>query len=529
MAAREPKRTTPSDPEWTEYRTKNGLDPLGMQNSSVSLYQALLPGIGNVTQRVRYYGLYAWLSWIYAQRIGDTNPESWKRFIRRAEALYALVAERRGGETGVAGVDWAGRVLARNGGKTIDFRDDAEPGSANSYFAVVWGVFGLAYRSQLVEIGILTSSDEHEIAIPSREIGEPLAHAFNDELGDLAAPFYSAISRGRVTLTELDDFAPLSASEIRKASAERTLYEKILFAREQTSTAGDRARRLSLLLTLQTAALIKRMPSAEDVRWILYAGKDERGRTLKLGAPDLEAQRKRWLVYQANDLCHVALETILKYVLDVLGEFSQGTTPSALVAGCLAQLMAVARPKSQSWNEFLSALLPADNANYVRNPQSERSLAQDLLKVRSDEAVCTPERAWKAIKLLGLIHRWERANSALTMQELNGFNPEFFHSLVTECRFLDRNGDAPFAETLTRLVEERVIRRHLWIALRKLRYQGDYTFLIETDDGLIRLRKKGGPTFTNPRLFPAIRFLSDIHLLDHNGLTPRGAKVLGTP
>ena len=26
-------------PEWTEYRKKNGLDPLGMQNSSISLYQ----------------------------------------------------------------------------------------------------------------------------------------------------------------------------------------------------------------------------------------------------------------------------------------------------------------------------------------------------------------------------------------------------------------------------------------------------------------------------------------------------------
>jgi hypothetical protein len=27
-------------PEWTEYRKKNGLDPLGIQNTSVALYQA---------------------------------------------------------------------------------------------------------------------------------------------------------------------------------------------------------------------------------------------------------------------------------------------------------------------------------------------------------------------------------------------------------------------------------------------------------------------------------------------------------
>lgn len=37
-------------PEWTEYRKKNGLDPLGMQNSSVSLYQTFLPGMLIVTE-----------------------------------------------------------------------------------------------------------------------------------------------------------------------------------------------------------------------------------------------------------------------------------------------------------------------------------------------------------------------------------------------------------------------------------------------------------------------------------------------
>lgn len=78
-------RPTINYPVWTEYRKKNGLDPLGMQNSSVSLYQTFLPGISNVTLRMRYYGLYAWLCRAYAQKIGDTNPESWKRCIRRAK------------------------------------------------------------------------------------------------------------------------------------------------------------------------------------------------------------------------------------------------------------------------------------------------------------------------------------------------------------------------------------------------------------------------------------------------------------
>lgn len=37
-----------------------------MQNSSISLYQTFLPGISNVTLRLRYYGFYAWLSRTYA-------------------------------------------------------------------------------------------------------------------------------------------------------------------------------------------------------------------------------------------------------------------------------------------------------------------------------------------------------------------------------------------------------------------------------------------------------------------------------
>ena len=203
--------------------------------------------------------------------------------------------------------------------------------------------------------------------------------------------------------------------------------------------------------------------------------------------------------------------------------------PSALIARCAAQMMAVAQPKSRTWNEFLNVLALPDNANDPQNPDSEWSLAQYVLDVRREEDVCTPEAAWKAVKLLGLIHKRERENAALIAQELKGFDPEFFHSLLTECRFLERHGDAPFAEMLTRLIEERVIRRHLWIALRKLRYQGDYTFLIETDEGLIRLREKDGPVFTNPRLIPAVRFLRDIHLIDDNGLTPRGVQVLATP
>ena len=58
MAIAETEATEINYPEWTEYRKKNGLDPVGMQNSSINLYQTLLPGISNVMLRMRYHGLY---------------------------------------------------------------------------------------------------------------------------------------------------------------------------------------------------------------------------------------------------------------------------------------------------------------------------------------------------------------------------------------------------------------------------------------------------------------------------------------
>ena len=59
MAVAEAETAGINYPEWTEYRKKSGLDPLGMQNSSINLYQAFLPGISNMTLRMQYYSLYA--------------------------------------------------------------------------------------------------------------------------------------------------------------------------------------------------------------------------------------------------------------------------------------------------------------------------------------------------------------------------------------------------------------------------------------------------------------------------------------
>lgn len=515
-------------PEWTEYREKNGLDPLGMQNTSVNLYQTLLPGISNVTLRMRYYGLYAWLCRTYARRVGDTNPETWKRYIRRTEALYALIACRRGSEGGVAGIDWATKTLANTPDGAIDFAQAAEPGSETHYLQQAWGAYGAAYGSQLFEIGILTRSSEHEIPLLSTDIGEPIAAAFEDAIGPLAEEFFAVIERGNVTSGELDRFRPFSPSEIAITGDERTHYESLLIRDVQGDSAAS-SRRLTIRLLLNITALLGRDPRPDEMRWVLYAGYDQDGHTLALTDSALAAQCKRWWVYHANDLCHITLETLLKFALDTVGTYPAGIALERLLPLCATQILEAADSRPANWSDFLDSTTPAQNA-YGGGPNSEWSLSQNLIRSagRSDDRACAPETAWNAVSLLALLHKRVQTEDRDIGAELGGFNPDAFHSLLTETRFLNRHADEDFKSLLERLIEKRVVRRHLWVAFRKFRYQRDYTFLIEMDDGRLRLREIDGPVFTNPRLGPALTFLRDIHLIDDQGVTSRGARAAGS-
>lgn len=514
-------------PEWTEFSEKNGLDPLGMQNSSVDLYQTFLPGISNVTLRMRYYGLYAWLCRSYALEVGDKDPNTWKRYVRRTEALYALVAHAHGSEGGVAGIEWAGKQLQRNDIDVIDFASAADPGSEQHYLQQAWGAFGAAYGSQLHAITLLTTTSEHGIPLVT-DIGEELAIAFAAALGPLAPEFLRVVQRGTATRDEISSFAIMAPSEISLISDERALYQRLLVRDDLPDDARSFSRRLTIQLILSVTRLLGREPKPDEIRWI-YAGTDADGQPLDFEAPSLQAQRERWWVYHANDLAHVAWAGLLKFVLDTLGHHPAGITLQHLLATCVDQVLEVADMKNDSWAAFVDAIEPAPSPYSAQSQNSEWRLSQDIIRGagRSDAKVCSPEVAWMAFKLMALLQKRMNTEGHDIAAELGQFETgdDAFRSLLSETRYLANIGDRPFREALSLIFEERIFRRHLWVALRKFRYQRDYTFLIEMDEGRLRLRDKDGPTFTNPRLATTIAFLKDIHLISRQGVTNAAAQV----
>ena len=149
-----------------------------------------------------------------------------------------------------------------------------------------------------------------------------------------------------------------------------------------------------------------------------------------------------------------------------------------------------------------------------------------ILRAARDGRTCQAPDALNALQLLAILSGRAAPAVETLAANLVGAGGGVARSIFTELGFLNGCVNDPFREVVTRLINERVVQRHLWIALRKLRYQSEYTFLIESDEGQVRLRQKDGPVQTTPRLEPAIAFLRDIHLLDNGGLTSLGARVV---
>lgn len=514
-------------PDWTARDDKGGLDPLGMQTTSVALYQRLLPGISNVTLRVRYYGFYVWLARHYSKVIRNTSVDEWCRFLRRAEALYALIAQDCGDAAGVAGSRWAKRALAVESRSGIRFSryTDRQPGQSQ-YLKQKFGAFGAAYGSQLEEIGLLTYLDRHEIPVPTSDTGERLANAFAAAAGRAGDLFLATLKGGGIQKSELKRMAPMSPSAIEEDSVERQLYEDILFGRVNSPDDGARPRSQTLRLVLRTAENLGYRPDRWEFRWALYSSRGYTGEPLP-AVPDAEEARAfAWKVYHANDMLQVCYGTLLKYVLDVLGGSPSGMSMGRLLSAVVPRITAEFGENVLTWQDLVDSIALADNA-WSDEPAAEWMLQDAIMAGASDVALSTSECAANALRLLAVLYarfieQLDRVQSELPVLSRSMYLP----SIVSELNFFKARAGEAITDILNRHLRERIIERHLWVAIQKLRSQGDYTFLLETDDGRVRVKRKDGPSYTNPRLAPAISFLSDIYLVGDDGLTAAGKKVM---
>lgn len=300
-------------PEWTKAgKESRGRDPLGIQATSVRMYRTLIPGLTNVTNRLRYYAYYCWVVALFAETRHADDLKQWRIFIRRAEALYALACEalRPGSTERLAGIDWARKYWTSFEEREIDLRPYTDgPGESGQYLQARGGNFGQFYVRSMLEVRLLHPFKR--IPIVSADRGHALAEAFASAIGEsVTRRLAQAIDRGTLSRSDLlaiGDAAHPSA--IHGGSTEMRLLRDFLWA-EEPDASGDTTRRTSTWLLLDLAK--RGVPIDEErlVRQAFYQ------RTLPDGKPyPVRGQViDRWRAYQANELCHIALEAWLNRI-----------------------------------------------------------------------------------------------------------------------------------------------------------------------------------------------------------------------
>lgn len=507
----------PGFPEWTELGQETGLDPLGMQRPIELAYQSLLPGISTITLRLRYYSFFAWLLETYAKgKRVTTDYDDFRRFQRRAEALYALVCARGSTELGVAGIDWAYREMAaidsQNLNAVIDFKIGADPDADQNlrYLRNKGGAFGGIYASQMREMG-LVKLDDTDVPIPfCKDPALKLVDGFQNAIDVMTDTFLATVDSAQVSLETLDRMAAIKPSNILARSAEQDGLASVLMGRHEAAADTDRTRRQTMLMLLQLAETLNRPPKSEETKWAWFGAPDNKERTLS--GSDL---RQVWALYQASDLFRLSYEVLLYAALRIVQEAPSGRLPLQTV---IARVM------------DLGDLPDAVRADGWMQRQMEDNEPEEVAKAAKQkmfDARSTGDPAGEVQAALALI-------SALTLiaQQIDSTvvrwlgSAGHFQSLVSESDYLRARAHLPVTTVIAELLQDRILKRHLWVASRKFRNQKAYTFLLEPDEGALRFRSFFQVSPSSPRIDQAVQFLRDVKFLDDGGLTDLGREEL---
>lgn len=217
-----------------------GRDPLGIQNSSIATYAILLPGMTNLTMRIRYYGFYCWLLNVFYERNKNARDVSIKdhyNFIRRAElALAFLMTNNYDNLQSIVGSQFANKnneTFANQGfanlNKGADKYRSTPKGSV--YWDFESGALGQYYAGSLINLELI--EQDSKIFVPTSK-GVELAQAFENSIQPASSKFLQIIDSGVLYYSDLNKIESFALHIIPKGSAEWVFYNKIMHENDGT-------------------------------------------------------------------------------------------------------------------------------------------------------------------------------------------------------------------------------------------------------------------------------------------------------
>ncbi|MBU8541676.1 hypothetical protein [Falsiroseomonas tokyonensis] len=499
-----------------------------MQATSVRIYRTLVPGLTNVTNRLRYYSFYCWTVATFNREVHNNDTAHWRRFIRRAEALLALASYRhdRDRSGGMAGREWAERLDRErllDGISVLDLsiQDAAatRARSLDSYLGAIGGNFGQFYIASMLEVGLLSPSKG--VPLIADGPGRAMAAAYRQAVGPMGDVALKAILTGEVAVADLEAIGEAMGPHcIQLPSEEMNLLRGFIRGDGGRPGVGG-ARRSSAWLLLHYMRRLREVGGDpkkhkdDHVREAFYNG-------LMPGKEPFEAPGetvKVWRAYQANELCHAALAAIFNVMLNH-AERADGPAPDVLCAEVSGRL-AEAAGATTSWADWAEA---CGERFTQKEAELEDAARRCLVKLPEQEGL--PEGAVEALQLLGTLWaRWAaRQDGVLAVVDRHAGGGA--RSLSAVLRTLNDHRDQPLAEALASVMRLHLIRQHLEIAGHKLLANSLDTFHFTLEDGRVCESYTRAFFNTAPRLTNLSRFLEDARYHEGNQLTADGHAFL---
>lgn len=507
-----------------------GLDPLGLQNTSESTFTLLLPGLNNVTGRIRYYSFYCWLLDEYSKRVGSTDPLEQQKFIRKAEYIIALISQfMEGDATSIPGSNYATNEVQQNEKGKYDLNAGTyKPDGAtrNTYWNYFSGAFGQYYLGSLQDISIVAARENNaNVFVRTSHVddgfvsGELLANAFDTTIPAAHKTiFYDSIHEGWITKKELQTILPsFNLTTVPKNSDEQTLLIKLLLQKDfplriEEEPPTFRNQTIRLLLNY-----IKNLNEEDqlDARDFVFYCYDSKGYLEQTEQQCLLG----WYYYQMNEFWQYANTAILNGTLNHLQTLAgPNFTPlsnlvTEITKGVVKELVKTKIIKSgdSTLEELLRKITLKTEYEYynkIGGNDDILSVTNSLLLILS--LYKSNKQHLERLKQYGTHHQIERDGESVT----------YFLKLETSM-------GKSIRDYLTDFVYSRIIYRHQYVAFRKIG-GGSYStqkFIIE--DHRIRYIGNFDAGFTGPRIGRLISFLYDLNIISSKDrLTKEGGKIL---
>lgn len=471
-----------------------GLDPLGLSNTSDATFSMLLPGLNNVTGRIRYYSFYCWL---LSQYEALELKKEQRFFIRKAEYLVALIAQTFENDiTGIPGSNYAFKRY-EEGTATFNLEEGVESNSGTTdgtYWKYSWGAFGQYYLGSLRDIGLISEKSE-SIAIHSdlRVSPQSLSSAFHQNLREEdVQSFIECILNGSVSRKELDALKnSFNLSKVPAGTEEEKLLLNLLLQLDHpTEREKETVHRNTTIR--QLLAAIELNGKIKDREFVVEAF-NKRGVFETGEAPN--PTYFGWYYYQVNEYWTYANTAILNGLLHELAtKYQKSWVPI------------------QRLTHDLSANLFVDGQRTFSKYLSQQEFDLESLKSNIDKS-SGGDRVLHGFRMIFGLYQFIQSDldSLYTYGLENnllrsGNAPGYFSSLFKQ----ESKGNVD--EFIQGYLQQHIIQRHQMVAFRKMGSGTLSTEKFVVEEGLIRYIDNFEPAYTGPRIGNLLSFLADLNV-----------------